>query len=303
MIWTRREFVKVSALGLAGGVLAGQPLGAWPRGRRAEFTPIRRNVGIFTERGGVVGWLINDDGVVVVDSQFADTAPLLLQGVRARSSRPIDALINSHHHPDHTGGNGVLRDAVQRIVAHERADANLRNVARQRGLEDESPFPDTTFGESWNLTVGDENVSLRHFGPAHTGGDAVIHFEQANVVHMGDLVNNRGWPNIDAGAGGSVHGWVDVLEAVVPAYPADAVYVFGHNEAGAPPTGTRDDVAFQRDYFLAVIETAERALAAGRSREQAITIDSLPGFENFGGTQTRLPLAVGVAYDELVAAR
>lgn len=303
MIWTRREFVKVSAFGLAGGLVAGRPLGAWTGGRRAEFTPIRRNVGIFTERGGVVGWLINDDGVVVVDSQFADTAPLLLDGLRARSARPIDALINSHHHPDHTGGNAVLRDAVQRIVAHERADANLRNVARQRGLEDESPFPDTTFSESWSLAVGDETVSLRHFGPAHTGGDVAIHFEQANVVHMGDLVNNRGWPNIDAGAGGSVHGWVDVLESVMPAYPADAVYIFGHNEAGAPPTGTRDDVAFQRDYFLAVIETAERALSAGRSRDQAITIDSLPGFENFGGTQTRLPLAVGVAYDELVAAR
>jgi cyclase len=303
MIWTRRGFVKVSALGLAGGALAARRLSGMGPALRAEFTPLRRNVGIFTERGGVVGWLINSDGVLVVDSQFADTAPLLLEGLRQRSSRPIDALVNSHHHPDHTGGNAVLREAVDRIVAHERADENLRNSARARGQEDPAAFPDTTFSDRWSVSIGDETVSLRHFGAAHTGGDAAIHFEQANVVHMGDLVNNRGWPNIDAGAGGSVHGWVEVLEAVMPAYPADAIYVFGHNEAGAPPTGSREDVAFQRDYFLAVIETAGRALAAGRSRDEATALESLPGFENFGGTQTRLPLAVGVAYDELVARR
>src|SRR5690606_15320216 len=199
-----------------------------------------RNVGIFTERGGTIGWLMNADGVAIVDSQFADTAPLLLEGVRERTTVAIDLLINSHHHPDHTGGNGVMRDAVGSIVSHARAAQNLRTTQQNRGQVDERTIPDTTFSETWSVEVGDETIHLRHFGPAHTGGDAAVHFEAANVVHLGDLLNNRGWPNIDAGAGGSVHGWVEVLEPIMAFYPADALYIFGHNEAGAPPTGTRE---------------------------------------------------------------
>jgi glyoxylase-like metal-dependent hydrolase (beta-lactamase superfamily II) len=301
MSWSRRDFVKVSALGLAGSVLAGP---SNLRGRmRAEFVPLRRNVGIFTERGGTIGWLMNPDGVAIVDSQFADTAPLLLEGVRQRTQVPIDVLINSHHHPDHVGGNAVLRPAVGRIVAHERSLENQRRVAgRAATPPPEGAFPDVTYTGETSIEVGDETLHLKHYGPAHTGGDTAVFFEQANVVHLGDLLNNHGWPNIDAGAGGTVHGWVQVIEAFLPEYPADAIYIFGHNEAGAPPTGTREDVSFQRDYFLAVIDHAQRSLAAGQSREQATSLTALPGFE-FGGTASRLPLAVGIAYDELVAMR
>jgi cyclase len=299
---TRRSFLKLSALGLGAASLA-RPEAVFGA-RRAVFTPLRRNVGIFMERGGVVGWLINGDGVVVVDSQFADTAPMIVSGIAERTRRPIDVLLNTHHHPDHTGGNAVIRETGARIVAHERAATNLRNTAAQRGTEgDTRPFPDTTFHGTWSMPVGDETVRLRHYGPAHTGGDAAIFFERANVVHLGDLLNNRGWPNIDAPAGGSVHGWVSVLEQIMEDYPADALYVFGHNEAGYPPTGTRTDLAYQRDYFLAVIEAAASAHREGRSRDQATSLQTLPGFEHFGGQAPRLPLAVGIAYDELAAGR
>jgi cyclase len=302
MTYSRRSFLKVSTLGIGAASLARPE--SISGARRAVLTPLRRNVGIFTERGGVVGWLINNDAVVVIDSQFADTAPLIVSGIQERTSRPIDVLLNTHHHPDHTGGNAVIRETGAKIVAHERAATNLRNVAAQRGTADDTrPFPDTTFSTTWSLAVGDETVRLRHYGPAHTGGDAAIFFERANVVHLGDLLNNRGWPNIDAPAGGSVHGWVRVLESIMQDYPADALYIFGHNEAGYPPTGTRTDLAYQRDYFLAVIEVAATALREGRSREQATSLQTLPGFEHFGGQAPRLALAVGVAYDELQAMR
>ena len=77
----------------------------------------------------------------------------------------------------------------------------------------------------------------------HTGGDVAIHFEQANIVHLGDLLNNRGYPNVDGPAGASVHCWMQVLEKMAAAYPADALYVFGHAEAGHPFIGTRTDRA------------------------------------------------------------
>jgi cyclase len=301
MAWNRRDFVRVSALATIGGAIphragAQQPAAA-PPPAPAIFTPLRRNVGIFNQRGGTIGWLINSDGLLVVDSQFADTAPNLLSGLKERSPRQIDVLINSHHHPDHTGGNGVLRGSAKQIVAHVRSAENQKMQAER--TKTQTALPDVTFPDTWSVKLGDETIRARHWGPAHTGGDAAIHFEQANVVCLGDLLNNRGYPNVDAPAGASVHGWIQVLEKMAPAYPADALYVYGHAEAGHPFIGTRPDLMYQRDYFTAVIDMARRARKEGRSREELVKVEVLPKFEHFGGTKSRLGLALGIAFDEL----
>ena len=306
MAWTRRDFVKASALAVPAAAVsstASAQQGGAPAAPAAAppapavFTPLRRNIGIFHQRGGTIGWLINPDGLLVVDSQFADTAPNLLSGLKERSPRAIDVLINSHHHPDHTGGNGVLRPAAKQIVAHVRSKENQRAAAERSKTE--VALPDVTFPETWSVTLGDETVRARHWGPAHTGGDASIHFEQANVVHLGDLLNNRGYPNVDAPAGASVHGWIRVLEQMAPAYPADALYVYGHAEAGHPFIGTRPDLLYQRDYFTTVIEYAGRARKEGRPKEDLAKVEVLPRFEHFGGIKSRLGLALTIAYDEL----
>lgn len=296
---SRRDFLKLSALGVAAGLIPRPLLHA--QGRLAEFTPLRRNVGIFTERGGTIGWLVNGDGVLVVDSQFPDTAQIFLDGLRERASRPIDVLINSHHHGDHTGGNGVLRASARQIVAHSRAAESQRSVAAQSGAE--TTLPDVTFDDSWSVTLGDETVRATHFGPAHTGGDAAIHFERANVVHMGDLLFNRSYPFIDGSSGASVHGWIRVLETIADHYPADALYVFGHSAPPAGVTGSRDDLFVQRDFFTRVIEAAERALRSGRSREELAAMQTLPGYEDLGGRRELLGVSLGLAYDELSARR
>ena len=126
-----------------------------------------------------------------------------------------------------------------------------------------------------------------------------IHFQQANIVHLGDLLNNRGYPNCDAPAGGTVHGWMLVLEKMASAFPADALYVFGHAEAGHPFLGTRSDLHYQRDYFTAVVEMARAARKQGKSEDELAKVDVLPKFEHFGGTKARLGLALTIAYDEL----
>ena len=297
---SRRDFVRLSTAGVAAGLYAG-PTGLLGQPLRAEFRQLRRNVGIFIDRGGTIGWLVNLEGVIAVDSQFADSAERFLVELREVGGRPIHALINTHHHADHTSGNGVLRYVVRYLVAHERSLENQRRSAAERGVEAEQEYPDTTFADTWSISVGDENIRAKYYGPAHTNGDVAILFERANVVHLGDLVNNRGYPNIDAAAGGSVHGWIDVLEQIAGEYPADAMYVFGHSEGGHPVTGTTADLNRQRDYFTAVLEAATRGIGAGRSREEVAAMQSLPGFEDTGGTVARLGLALGIAYDELTA--
>lgn len=301
MTWTRRDFVKVSTLGVAAGVLprelaAQQPTPA-PPPSPAIFTPLRRNVGIFNQRGGTMGWLVNKDGVLVVDSQFADTAPNFLSGLKERTPRQIDVLLNSHHHPDHTGGNTVLKTWAKKIVAHERSKENQRAAAERAKAE--VTLPDETFKDTWSVTIGDETVRARHWGPAHTGGDVSIHFEKANIVALGDLLNNRGYPNVDVPAGASVHGWITVLEKMAPSFPADALFIYGHAEAGYPFIGTRPDLMYQRDYFTAVVEAARRAMKEGKTKDDLAKTEVLAGFEHFGGTKSRLGLALGIAFDEL----
>ncbi len=304
MSWTRRNFTRASVLGMAAGLLPRESpaqqapaLANAPPPAPPVFTPLRRNVGIFHQRGGTIGWLANDSAVLVVDTQFADTAPSFVSGMKSRTPKAIDVVINTHHHPDHTGGNTVLKAVARQLVAHQRSSENQK-VAAERS-KSQVTLPDVTFAETWKVTVGDETVSARHWGAAHTGGDAAIHFERANIVQLGDLLNNRGYPNIDAPAGGSVHGWIAVLEKMAPHYPADALYVYGHAESGFPFIGTRPDLLYQRDYFTAVIEAARRARREGKPREEIVKIESLAGFEHFGGTKSRLGLALGIAYDEL----
>ena len=298
----RRNFVRASSLTALAAAIQAEGLTAAAQQPAAPpapavFTPLRRNVGIFHQRGGTIGWLVSPDGLLVVDSQFADTAPNLLAGLKERSPRQIDVLINSHHHPDHTGGNGVLRPVAKQIVSHTRAAENLKVQAERSKTP--ATMPDVTFPDTWSVTLGDETIRAKHWGPAHTGGDVSIHFEQANVVHLGDLLNNRGFPNVDAPAGASVHGWIQVLEKMAPAFPADALYVFGHAEAGHPFIGTRSELMYQRDYFTAVVEMARAARKQGRTKDDLAKVEVLPKFEHFGGTKARLGLALGIAYDEL----
>ena len=298
----RRNFVRASSLTALAAAIQAEGLTAAAQQPAAPpapavFTPLRRNVGIFHPRGGTIGWLVSADGLLVVDSQFADTAPNLLAGLKERSPRQIDVLINSHHHPDHTGGNGVLRPVAKQIVSHTRAAENLKVQAERSKTP--ATMPDVTFPDTWSVTLGDETIRAKHWGPAHTGGDVSIHFEQANVVHLGDLLNNRGFPNVDAPAGASVHGWIQVLEKMAPAFPADALYVFGHAEAGHPFIGTRSELMYQRDYFTAVVEMARAARKQGRTKDDLAKVEVLPKFEHFGGTKARLGLALGIAYDEL----
>jgi cyclase len=299
MTCTRRTFLAVSALGLVSGRLP-PSLASMPV-RGAEFTELRRGVGLFTARGGTIGWLVNRTGAVVVDSQFPDTARTCVQGLAERGHSSVDVLFNTHHHGDHTGGNGVFRKAALRIVAHDHVPELQRRAAEASGTAPAQVYADTTFDRDWTLDVGDETVRARHYGPAHTGGDSTVLFERADVVHMGDLVFNRAYPFIDRAGGASVQGWIALLEAVAAEHSASTLYVFGHALPGFGLTGSRADILLQRDFLYAVLVHARRAIQAGRSRDEATAIERLAGFPDHAPIVPRLDLAaaLGAAYDEL----
>jgi glyoxylase-like metal-dependent hydrolase (beta-lactamase superfamily II) len=267
-----------------------------------EFKPLRRHTGIFTGRGGTIGWLASPAALVVVDTQFPDTAAICLDGLPARERRTLDVVLNTHHHFDHTSGNPVFKPATKTIVAQVNVPKLQFAAAEKSGDLDKQVFADTTFAEAWRHDCGDEVVTAQYFGPAHTGGDAVIMFEQANVVHMGDLVFNRLYPYIDRPGGASARGWVKRLEEVHQTFPADAIYVFGHGNPKFGVTGTRDDLLVMRDLLNAMLEHVQQGIAAGRTKDQITALDNLPGFPDFHvPAPNRLPSILGTVYDELTA--
>lgn len=315
MSLSRRAFISVSAatpVALALG--KGAALRAWqqqPAPINAVFTPIRKDVGYFTGRGGTIGYLINKDGVVVVDSQFPDSARLCIAGLQERSqNRGVDVLINTHHHGDHTGGNMAFKGIAKRHVASARAaelqkqvyETAVKNAAdKGAAAPAEILVADRTFTDTWSEKLGGETVTARTYTPAHTSGDAIVVFESANVAHMGDLLFNRAHPAIDRGAGASIANWIVKLEAIHKAHGNDTVFIAGHAGATFSVITARPDLLVMRDYLTALLGFVGGLIKEGKTREEVLARrDVIKGFEDFGPLIAR-PLPA--AYDEIVAGK
>jgi glyoxylase-like metal-dependent hydrolase (beta-lactamase superfamily II) len=296
---TRRQFIGSAALAAAGPSMLRSFAGA-QQVPATKFEDIRGGVGIFTGQGGTIGWVTTSDGVIAVDSQFPATAQICIDGLRERSAKGIQMLINTHHHADHVGGNPAFRAVVKKIVQNERTAKYHKNTTTANAAE--QAYADMTFGESWSTTLGAEKVWGRYYGAGHTGGDSVIIFEKANVVHMGDLLFSHMHPFIDLPNGASIESWIKVLAKVADDYK-DATFISGHAKAGLPLTGSRADVLKFRDYLSAVIDHARKAVRARQSVEELAKTVSLPGFEDFATNGARLSLAavLTTAHQELTA--
>jgi glyoxylase-like metal-dependent hydrolase (beta-lactamase superfamily II) len=270
-----------------------------------EFHALRRNVGYFTLRGGTIGWLASPDALAAVDTQFADTASAFLAGLPGRARRQLDVVVNTHHHGDHTGGNPVFLRASQQIVAHRRVPLLQMRAAERAGNLHKQAFAKSLFDSAWSASLGDEVLRAFHLGAAHTGGDSIVHFEKANVFHVGDLVFNRMYPVMDRPGGCSVRGWITVLESLMRDCPKDALFIYGHGRPSFGVTGLHEDLGVMRDYLSKLLELVSSEVAAGRSREQVCALENMPGFEDFHvppGKGNRFASNLAAVYDELTPA-
>src|ERR1700744_4921558 len=150
----RRHFLKPSAVTAGALTLFNNRSLASIFADPYNFKPLRNNMGIFTERGGTIAWLSNKDGIVVVDAEFADTAPHVIAELQKQSTAPFNWLINTHHHGDHTGGNIAFKGVVKNVAAHENSLQNQQNVPNKPnpdGTNNEASqlYPDTTFSKEW----------------------------------------------------------------------------------------------------------------------------------------------------------
>jgi glyoxylase-like metal-dependent hydrolase (beta-lactamase superfamily II) len=221
--------------------------------------------------GGRIGVLAGSDGVLMVDAQYGDLADKVLAAIRRISSAPIRFLVNTHIHRDHTGGNAKFAKLGATIFAREELREGMAKARTVNGnpapAGDPGALPVVTYGlgEPVRIHLNGEIVDLVPIRAAHTGGDTMIRFENANVIMIGDYYRNFGYPFIDIANGGSLRGMLEALDATLKAARADTRLVPGH--------GTiikRTDLVPYRDMIFAIQGKVQQMIAQGKSREDVL---------------------------------
>ncbi|MGZ6126142.1 MAG: MBL fold metallo-hydrolase [Myxococcales bacterium] len=245
-----------------------------------KATKVAGNVWFLEGSGGNIAATVGDDGVAIVDDQFAPLAPKIHAALQKLSPAPVRFLINTHWHGDHTGGNADFADTAA-ILAH----ANVRKRLLTGGKTPLVEFPPVsgkalpvvTFEQGLSLWWNGEEIRAIHPGIGHTDGDSVIWFVKSNVVHMGDDYFQTGFPFVDLASGGSVVQLIQSLDVILGQIPADAKVIPGH--------GAVSDVAGLRKYRAMLEETVaavKKGRAAGKSVEQMQKEKILAPWEEWG---------------------
>jgi glyoxylase-like metal-dependent hydrolase (beta-lactamase superfamily II) len=202
-----------------------------------KVTKVAGSVYVLEGAGGNIGVSVGDDGIVLVDDQFAPLAQKIKDALKGITDRPIRVVLNTHWHGDHTGGNAAF-GAMAPIIAHENVRKRLVSggPAREVGGKTLDPVPPApnealpiiTFRDEVAIHLNGEEIRAVHLASGHTDGDIAVFFAKSNVVHMGDDFFANGFPFVDLQSGGSVKGMAAALDKVVAELPADVKVIPGH---------------------------------------------------------------------------
>lgn len=212
--------------------------------------------------GGRIGILAGPDGIFMVDAQYAQITDKVVAAIRKISNEPIRYLVNTHVHPDHTAGNANIVKLGAVLLARE----DLRQeMLRQPGDSARLPVITYGMGDPVTLHMNGELVDLIPVRAAHTGGDTMIRFRNADVIMIGDFYRNYGYPFIDTNNGGTLKGALEALE--------ELMQIAGPNTKLIPGHGTfinRTDIIPYRDMMLGVRDKVQEMIRAGKSEQEVV---------------------------------
>ena len=201
-----------------------------------KATKVAGNVYMLEGSGGNIGVCAGDDGIVIVDDQYAPLANKIKQALKGISDKPLKFVINTHFHGDHTGGNSEFGPEAT-IIAHENVRKRLKDGGPPPGgakPASKEALPIVTFNDRTTVHVNGEDIRAIHFPHGHTDGDSVIFFTQANAVHMGDDFVTYGFPFVDVKSGGSISGMIAGDEKVLGMLSPDVKIIPGHGPLSTP---------------------------------------------------------------------
>ncbi|HEU4887379.1 MAG TPA: MBL fold metallo-hydrolase [Thermoanaerobaculia bacterium] len=245
-----------------------------------KATKVAGSVYMITGAGGNIGVSVGDDGIIIVDDQYAPLVPKLEATLKTLSDKPLRFILNTHYHPDHTGGNEQLGKSAP-IVAQENVRKRLKEgtttMFGPMAAQPKGALPIVTFNDTLTLHLNGEDIRAVHFPGGHTDGDSVIWFTQSNVVHMGDNFFNGFFPVIDLDNGGGVKGMIRVVEKVASMIPADTKVIPGHG-----PLSDRDGLRKFAEMLKGTSAAMQAGITAGKTVDQLKAEKVLAPWEEWG---------------------
>ena len=244
--------------------------------------PVAASIYMLQGRGGNIGVSVGEDGTFIVDDQFAPLTRKITAAIAELTDHPVDFVINTHFHYDHTDGNENFGRAGAIIVAQENsrermtADQVLASGYRQEAYSEEG-LPKITFAESIRFHYNDDVIDIVHLGPAHTDGDAVVWFRTSNVLHAGDLFVRYGLPFIDTTNGGSLEGLIDAIDTIDGMIEDDTRIIPGHGQLS-----TRSDLRAFGEMLRTIGGRMRAALERNASVEEVIASHPTRGYAERG---------------------
>jgi len=271
----------LSSLTLASSVFAQQDFSS------VEIIPrhVAGSVYYLEGRGGNIGLSIGEDGIIMIDDQFAPLTEKIVAAIRSLSDGEIRFLINTHVHGDHTGGNENLGNMGVLILARDEIRVRLAQQAPAAAL------PVLTYSDAITIHLNGEEVYAFPVPPAHTDGDTFIHFKDSDVVHTGDVFRTTAFPVIDTSNGGTLKGTLEALGRLIGIAGPNTKILPGHGVVS-----NREDVIGFRDMVLDVSGQVEELLARNMSYQQVAAVDPTTGYNAQYGDPDRFLRAL---YTEL----
>ena len=245
-----------------------------------KTTKVAGSVYMLEGSGGNIGVLIGNDGVIIVDDQFAPLAGRIKKAIAAISDKPIRFVINTHFHGDHSDGNKVFGSEGSIIVAHENARKRLstdylfKTYKQEQKAMSYEGLPKITFAQSLNFNMNGETVQVIHIKNAHTDGDAAIYFKESNVLHAGDAFVRYGLPFIDDDGGGSIDGMINGAEQMLKMINDETKIIPGHGQISS-----KKDLLDYKNTLQTIRNRIADGIKAGKTVDQIISSDPTKEFK------------------------
>jgi len=262
-----------AAIALAAGAALAA---AWPQDfSKVEIktTKLAETVYMLTGAGGNIGVSAGGDTVFIVDDQYAPLTPKISEAIAKITPKPVQFVLNTHWHGDHTGGNENLGKQGAIIFSHENARKRLSSdqfIDLLKMKEAPSPkvaLPVVTFTDSISFHLNGEEIRVFHVPRAHTDGDAIVHFTGSDVVHTGDVFWNGIYPFVDYSSGGSITGTIAACDKVLAMVTDRTRIIPGHG-----PLGTRAELQAYRDMLATISERVRQALNEGKTDDEIVKL-------------------------------
>jgi cyclase len=250
-----------------------------------KVTRLRDTIFLLQGAGGNMVAQIGPDGKLLIDSSFATAATRIQQALAGLDAHPLKLLVNTHWHFDHTDGNAAQHDAGAFIIAHTKTRERLSTPQELKvynlkfSPSPNSALPQQTFDDQEKLYYNNDELSLVHFADAHTDTDIYIHFQNANVIHTGDLWFNGFYPLIDDGTGGTINGMIRASDQILGIADDNTKIVPGHG-----PLGDKAALAKYRDMLATVATKVEKLKAGGQSLAEVVAAKPSADYDAAWGT-------------------